>query len=115
MAVIPHETDKRFDGISAMGKAFCFTKNVPLGAVFIATLSSRMHEARHSELRHLKACAAAIEASSAQRQHSAEAQMPGIWVLTTPQGLVHRAAVFVHVDAVALFRQARTNSICNGL
>ena len=84
MAFVPLVTDKRFDGISAMGKAFCFTKNVPVGAAFIATLSSRMHEARRSKLRHLKACAAAIEASSAQRQHSAEAQMPGIWVLTTP-------------------------------
>lgn len=79
MAFVPHETDKRFDGISAMGKAFCFTKNVPLGAAFIATLSSRMHEARRSKLRrHLEACAAAIEASPAQRQHSAEAWMPGI-------------------------------------
>ena len=54
------------DGISAMGKVFCFKRNVPLGAVFVATLSSRMHEARRSKLRrHLEACAAAIEASSA--------------------------------------------------
>jgi DNA-binding IclR family transcriptional regulator len=51
------------DGISAMGKVICFPGKVPVAAVFIAALSSRLHPTRRSKLaRHLEACASAIEA-----------------------------------------------------
>ncbi len=51
------------DGISAMGRAICLPNKIPVAAVFIATLSSRMHQSRRSKLaRHLDTCAAAIEA-----------------------------------------------------
>lgn len=50
------------DGISAMGKAICLPGKIPIAAVFVAMLSSRMHQTRRSKLaRHLEACAAAIE------------------------------------------------------
>jgi DNA-binding IclR family transcriptional regulator len=50
------------DGITAMGRAICLPGNIPVAAVFIATLSSRMHETRRSKLaRHLEACATSIE------------------------------------------------------
>lgn len=51
------------DGITAMGRAICLPGKIPVAAVFIATLSSRMHQTRRSKLaRQLEACATAIEA-----------------------------------------------------
>ncbi|WP_454617669.1 IclR family transcriptional regulator [Bradyrhizobium cenepequi] len=50
------------DGISAMGKVICVPGRIPVAAVFIATLSSRMQQTRRSKLaRHLETCATAIE------------------------------------------------------
>lgn len=50
------------DGISAMGKVICLPGKIPVAAVFIATLSSRMHQTRRAKLaRHLETCASAIE------------------------------------------------------
>ena len=50
------------DGISAMGKVIFSPGKIPIAAIFIATLSSRMHQTRRSKLvRHLEACATAIE------------------------------------------------------
>jgi DNA-binding IclR family transcriptional regulator len=50
------------DGITAMGRVICLPGKIPFAAVFIATLSSRMHQTRRSKLaRHLETCATAIE------------------------------------------------------
>ncbi len=50
------------DGITAMGKVICLPGKIPVAAVFIATLSSRMLPARRSKLaRHLEVCATSIE------------------------------------------------------
>jgi DNA-binding IclR family transcriptional regulator len=55
------------DGISAMAKVICLPGGIPIAAVAIATLSSRMHPTRRSKLaRHLEACASAIEAEMKQ-------------------------------------------------
>ena len=53
-------------GISAMGKAIRLPTKAPVGAVFIATLCSRMHDTRRSELaRQLELCTATIESNLA--------------------------------------------------
>jgi len=55
------------DGISAVGKVICLAGKIPIASVFIAAPSSRMHQTRRSKLvRHLEACATAIETHIAQ-------------------------------------------------